>query len=85
MITLHTITTSTVIVRRQIASMYVFHTSFRNMQFTIAVRGRKIKYLLSAQYTDKSGSVMFNKSELRSFDAQIRMPECPLSHKRYFK
>ena len=32
-------------------------------------------FLLSAQYTDKSGSITFSKSELRSFDAQIRMAE----------
>ena len=65
----------------------VFHTSYtgKNMKSlsagfgTVRGSGGSNIFLASAQYTDKSGSVTFNKSELRSFDAQIRMAEGSLS------
>ena len=68
----------------------VFHTSYtgKNMSSlsagfgTVRGSGGSSIFLASAQYTDKSGSVMFNKSELRSFDAQIRMAEGSLSKAR---
>ena len=65
----------------------VFHTSYtgKNMSSlsagfgTVRGSGGTNIFLASAQYIDKSGSVTFNKSELRSFDAQIRMAEGSLS------
>ena len=65
----------------------VFHTAYsgKNMQSlsagfgTIRGSGGSNIFLASAQYNDKSGSVMFNASELKMFDAQIRMAEGSLS------
>lgn len=65
----------------------VFHTSYtgKNMSSlsagfgTVRGSGGSNIFLASAQYTDKSGSVKFNKSELKVFDAQIRMAEGSLS------
>ena len=65
----------------------VFHTSYtgKNMSSlsagfgTVRGNGGSNIFLASAQYTDKSGSVKFNKSELNVFDAQIRMAEGSLS------
>ena len=65
----------------------VFHTSYtgKNMSSlstgfgTVRGSGGSNIFLASAQYTDKSGSVMFSKSELNKFDAQIRMAEGSLS------
>ena len=70
----------------------VFHTSYtgKNMSSLSAgfgaVRGSggTSIFLASAQYIDKSGSITFSKSELRSFDAQIRMAEGSLSKKKVF-
>ena len=65
----------------------VFHTSYtgKNMKSlsagfgTVRGNGGSNIFLASAQYTDKSGSVMFNANELKAFDAQIRMAEGSLS------
>ena len=65
----------------------VFHTSYtgKNMSSlsagfgTVRGSGGTSIFLASAQYIDKSGSVMFNKRELSAFDAQIRMAEGSLS------
>ena len=69
---------------RQIARLkmgIVFHTSYTGKDMkslsagfgTVRGSGGSNIFLASAQYTDKSGSVKFNKSELKVFDAQIRM------------
>jgi len=42
---------------------------------TVKGSGGSNIFLASAQYTDKSGSVMFNKRDLNAFDAQIRMAQ----------
>jgi hypothetical protein len=65
----------------------VFHTSYAGKDMkslsagfgTVRGSGGTSIFLASAQYTDKSGSVMFNKRELTAFDAQIRMAEGSLS------
>ena len=65
----------------------VFHTSYTGTKMssltagfgTVKGNGGSNIFLASAQYTDKSGSVMFNKSELTAFDAQIRMAQGSLS------
>tara|TARA_B100000287_G_scaffold269880_1_gene254027 strand:+ start:1810 stop:3030 length:1221 start_codon:yes stop_codon:yes gene_type:complete len=65
----------------------VFHTSYTGKDMkslsagfgTVRGSGGSNIFLASAQYTDKSGSVMFNKRELNAFDAQIRMAEGSLS------
>ena len=65
----------------------VFHTSYTGKDMkslsagfgTVRGSGGSNIFLASAQYTDKSGSVKFNKSELSVFDAQIRMAEGSLS------
>ena len=65
----------------------VFHTSYTGKDMkslsagfgTVRGSGGSSIFLASAQYTDKSGSVMFNKRELTAFDAQIRMAEGSLS------
>ena len=77
-------------VGRQIARAkmgIVFHTSYTGKDMkslsagfgTIRGSGGSNIFLASAQYNDKSGSVMFNASELKMFDAQIRMAEGSLS------
>ena len=61
----------------------VFHTSYGGKTMdsltagfgTIRGSGGSNIFLASAQYTDKSGSVMFNANELKAFDGQIRMAE----------
>ena len=61
----------------------VFHTSYSGKTMdsltagfgTIRGSGGYNIFLASAQYTDKSGSVMFNANELKAFDGQIRMAE----------
>ena len=65
----------------------VFHTSYTGKDMkslsagfgTVRGSGGSNIFLASAQYTDKSGSVKFNKGELKVFDAQIRMAEGSLS------
>jgi hypothetical protein len=65
----------------------VFHTSYTGKDMkslsagfgTVRGSGGSNIFLASAQYTDKSGSVKFNKRELSVFDAQIRMAEGSLS------
>lgn len=65
----------------------VFHTSYTGKDMkslsagfgTVRGSGGSSIFLASAQYTDKSGSVKFNKRELSVFDAQIRMAEGSLS------
>tara|TARA_E500000178_G_scaffold337075_1_gene375808 strand:- start:658 stop:1875 length:1218 start_codon:yes stop_codon:yes gene_type:complete len=65
----------------------VFHTSYAGKDMkslsagfgTVRGSGGSSIFLASAQYTDKSGSVKFNKRELSVFDAQIRMAEGSLS------
>ena len=65
----------------------VFHTKYTGKDMkslsagfgTVRGSGGSNIFLASAQYTDKSGSVKFNKRELSVFDAQIRMAEGSLS------
>ena len=65
----------------------VFHTSYSGKDMkslsagfgTIKGSGGTNVWLASAGYTDKSGSVTFNKGELSKFDAQIRMAQGSLS------
>jgi len=65
----------------------VFHTSYSGKDMsslsagfgTVRGSGGSNIFLASAQYTDKSGSVMFNAGELKVFDAQIRMAEGSLN------
>ena len=61
----------------------VFHTAYTGKDMkslsagfgTVKGSGGSNIFLASAQYTDKSGSVMFNKRDLNAFDAQIRMAQ----------
>tara|TARA_Y100000389_G_scaffold113786_1_gene110935 strand:+ start:702 stop:1919 length:1218 start_codon:yes stop_codon:yes gene_type:complete len=65
----------------------VFHTAYTGKDMkslsagfgTVKGSGGSNIFLASAQYTDKSGSVMFNKRDLNAFDAQIRMAQGSLS------
>jgi hypothetical protein len=65
----------------------VFHTAYTGKDMkslsagfgTVKGSGGSNIFLASAQYTDKSGSVMFNKGDLNAFDAQIRMAQGSLS------
>ena len=65
----------------------VFHTSYSGKDMkslsagfgTIKGSGGTNVWLASAGYTDKSGSVTFNKGELSKFDAQIRMAQGSLT------
>ena len=65
----------------------VFHTSYSGKDMkslsagfgTIKGSGGTNVWLASAGYTDKSGSVTFNKGELSKFDAQIRMAQGSLA------
>ena len=65
----------------------VFHTSYSGKDMkslsagfgTIKGSGGTNVWLASAGYTDKSGSVTFNKGELSKFDAQIKMAQGSLS------
>ena len=65
----------------------VFHTAYTGKDMkslsagfgTVKGSGGSNIFLASAQYTDKSGSVMFNKRDLNAFDAQIRMAQGSLN------